>query len=200
MAVRRLHQELLREDLKTFERQSKGQIYLIYALDASGSMRGKKIDVCKKAGVALAFNALRKHDKVGLIVFGSDIKTSIPPTDNFTLLLKEITTIKAAKETNIAKTIQRATELFPSADVTKHLILLTDALPTTGENPQQETLEMVSLAKSMGITVSLIGIQLDEKGKRLAEKIAELGEGRLYVVRDLENLDKIVLEDYYSLI
>ncbi|MBI2546626.1 VWA domain-containing protein [Candidatus Woesearchaeota archaeon] len=199
MAIRRSHAELLREDLKTFERQSKGQIYIIYALDASGSMRGRKIDTCKKAGVALAFNALRKQDKVGLIVFGSDIKTSIPPTDNFTQLLKEITRIKAAKETNIAKTIQRATELFPATDATRHLILLTDALPTTGEDPQQETIEMVSLARSMGITVSLIGIQLDEKGKKLAEKIVELGQGRLYVVRDLENLDKIVLEDYYAL-
>ena len=45
----------------------------------------------------------------------------------------------------------------------------------------------------------MIGINLDGKGRKLAEKIAEIGEGRLYVVRDLENVDGIVLEDYYSI-
>ncbi len=199
LAIKRSHKEILKEDLKTFEKQSKGQIYIIYALDASGSMRGKKIDTCKKAGVALAFNAINKKDKVGLIVFGSDIKEVISPTDNFALLLKEITKIKASKETNIALTIQKATELFPNKNITKHLILLTDALPTAGTDPVKDTLEMVSLARSKDITISLVGIQLDEKGKDLAEKIVELGEGRLYIVKDLETLDKIVLEDYYSI-
>ena len=34
--------------------------------------------------------------------------------------------------------------------------------------------------------------------KKLAEKIVQLGEGRLYIVKNLEELDKIILEDYYS--
>ena len=40
---------------------------------------------------------------------------------------------------------------------------------------------------------------LNEKGKKFAEKIVELGQGNLYVVKDLENIDAIVLEDYYSI-
>ena len=198
LAIKRSHREILKEDLKSFEKQSKGQISVIYALDASGSMRGQKIDVCKKAGVALAFNAIRKRDKVGLIVFGSDIKNIIAPTDNFGMLLKEITKIRASKETNIAITIQKAVELFPNQKVTKHLILLTDALPTVGIDPVKDTLEGVSIARDKGITISLIGINMDEKGRELAKKIVELGEGRLYFVRNLENVDKVVLEDYYS--
>jgi len=41
------------------------------------------------------------------------------------------------------------------------------------------------------------------KGRKMTrkktEKIVEIGRGRLYVVRDTEKIDKIVLEDYYSL-
>ena len=34
----------------------------------------------------------------------------------------------------------------------------------------KETLEAVSVAKSNGITISLVGIKLDKNGKQLAEK------------------------------
>ena len=91
-----------------------------------------------------------------------------------------------------------SSELFPSGDVTNHLVILTDALPTVGKEPEEETLKAVSLARAAGITISVIGIKLDEKGEKLAKQIADLGEGRFYIVRDLKRLDKLVLEDYYS--
>ena len=198
LALRRGHSHFDRKDLQVYEKQSKGQTYIVYALDASGSMKGKKIEACKKAGIALAYKAINEKDKVGWIVFGSEIKEVIEPTLDFTRLLKEITKIRASKETDIVSTLQKAIELFPNEDITQHLILITDALPTKGDEPEKSTLEEASIARSKGITISLIGINLDEKGKKLAEKIVELGEGRLYVVRNLENVDRIVLEDYYG--
>lgn len=199
LAIRRGHDSLQNNDLKSFERQSKGSISIIYALDASGSMKGDKIDTCKKAGVALAYKAIDEKDKVGLIVFNSEIKTSIEPTDDFLLLLKEITKITASKETNICLTIKKSIELFPKTDSTKHLILITDAMPTAGSKPESETLEATSLARSANITISLIGVKLNEKAKKLAEQITNIGEGNLYIVKDLKELDKIVLEDYYKI-
>jgi len=187
-----------KSNLKTFERQSKGQIYLVYALDASGSMKGDKLDMSKKAGVALAFKAIEEKDKVGLLVFGADIKEEVKPTLDFNFLLDKITRITASKETDIAKTIKQSIELFPNKEVTKHLILITDAVPTVGKEPEKETLEAVSMVRSHDITVSLIGIGLDKEGKKLAEKITELGEGKLYLTKSLKDVDQIVLEDYYS--
>jgi magnesium chelatase subunit I len=199
LALRRGHKELDEKDLRVHERESKGQIEVIYALDSSGSMKGKKIDMAKKAGVALAFKAIDKKDKVGLIVFGSEIKEEIAPSLDFSKLLKKISMIRTSKQTDFVKMLEKAVELFSSLDNTKHLILLSDALPTVGEKPEEETLEAVSVARSRGITISLIGIQLDKKGEELAKKIVELGEGRLYIVKNLEEMDEIVLEDYYSI-
>ncbi len=198
LAVRRGHQQLQVEDLKTFERESRGQCIIIYAIDASGSMKGKKIGGCKKAGIALAYRAITRKDKVGLIVFGEDIRSVVEPTMSFPKLLKEIAAVRAGKQTDMVKTIRKAIELFPQEQVTKHLLLLTDALPTAGEAPEKETLEAVAVARNAGITVSLVGINLDKQGSSFAERIADVGGGRLYIIRDLENLDKIVLEDYYS--
>jgi len=128
-----------------------------------------------------------------------NIKTFIEPTLDFSFLLKNITSAQASKETNMTTTLRKAIELFPNEDVTKHLILITDALPTTGKDPEKETLEEASNARSMGITISLIGIDLNEKGRKLAEKLVELGGGKLYVVKNVENIDKVVLEDYYNI-
>jgi Mg-chelatase subunit ChlD len=115
-------------------------------------------------------------------------------------LLDKITRARASKETDIAKTIHKSIELFPNKVATKHLVLMTDAMPTVGDDPRKETLEACSMAKNKGITISLIGIKLDKKGESLAKDIVSLGEGRFYVVRDLEEIDKVVLEDYYSVL
>lgn len=197
LAIKRGHSQIEPTDLRAFERRSKGQISIVYALDASGSMKGKKIEHCKKAGIALAYKAIEERDNVGLIVFGDKVKEEIPPTKDFVKLIKTITSVKASNQTNIAGTIEHAIRLFPRKKVTKHLILITDALPTAGKQPEKSTLEAVSLARANSVTISLIGIKLDKKGETLAKKIVAIGEGRLYAVRDLENIDKLVLEDYF---
>ncbi len=198
-ALRRGHESLEVKDLMVFERDNKGKIYIIYGLDASGSMKGKKIELCKKAGIALAFKAIDENDKVGLIVFGSEIQESVYPTTDFSQFIKAIVRISPKKQTDIALTIERAIEMFPRDNVTKHLVLITDAVPTVGNDPNKDTLTLVERAAALGITISVIGIGLGKEGTELATRIIEIGNGRLYVVKDLENLDKIVLQDYYSL-
>lgn len=198
-AIRRMHGEIEENDLKIFKRESRGQIYIIYAIDASGSMKGEKIDFCKKAGIALAYKAISEKDKVGLLVFGSDIEDIIHPTSDFMLLLESIAKIRAKKETDIASTILKSVEIFPSENVTKHLVLITDAVPTAGKEPEKETLDAVSKAAAANITLSVVGINLAEKAKKLAEQITAIGRGRLYTLKTFDNLDSIILEDYYAI-
>ena len=186
------------QDLRAYERHSKGKAVIIYAMDASGSMKGKKIEASKKAGIALAFKAINKKDNIGLIVFKNKVISMVEPTQNFALLLKEITPIRASGETDFGSTIAKAIEMFPSEKITKHLILLSDALPTYGADPEHETLAAISLAKDNDITVSLIGINLDKKGEDLGRRIIEIGEGKFWKVTNVDELDKIVLEDYYG--
>ncbi|MBW3023156.1 VWA domain-containing protein, partial [Candidatus Woesearchaeota archaeon] len=153
----------------------------------------------KKAGLALAYKAMEERDKVGLIIFGDEIKQAIRPTEDFTLLLKELTKVTASKETNITLAIKKAAEMFSEEDSTKHLIILTDALPTAGKEPEKDTLNAAAEAKAKEITISIVGINLDKQGEKLGIEIAKIGEGKLYKARNLEEIDKIVLEDYSGL-
>jgi Mg-chelatase subunit ChlD len=149
--------------------------------------------------VALAYKAISEKDKVGLVVFGTEVKDAVAPTDDFGFLLQRITRIMASRQTDFALMIRKAIELFEPGVQTKHLVILTDALPTVGKEPEKMTLEAVSSARANGITISIIGIKLDKKGIELAEQMARIGDGRFTVAQDLENIDRLVLQDYYTL-
>ena len=198
LAARRGHEQIEKPDLVAFERKTRGKRSVIYALDASGSMKGDKLAQGKKAGIALSYKALQEKDRVGMIAFGKDVRSKIRPTDNFRTLLKEISRITARGKTNIAATIEEASSMFPREENAKHLILLTDAMPTSGETPENETLEAAAKAAGKKITISVIGINLGKEGQEMADRIVEIGKGRTFRVRNLENIDSIVLEDYYS--
>jgi Mg-chelatase subunit ChlD len=198
-AIRRGRIELDGKDLLSFERKQYEERQIIYCLDASGSMKGEKLGQCKKAGIALAYKAIDEKDKVGLVVFNTDVLKKIQPTSDFDSLLKEMVRIKASAQTDIAATIRAAAELFTRREATRHIILITDAIPTKGSDPEKDALSAAAESAYSGITISVVGINLDGKGKEIAEKIAELGKGRVFIARNTEELDSIVLEDYTAL-
>ena len=197
-AIARGHEDLRAEDLRVFERKSKGSIYVVYGLDASGSIQGKKLEAAKRAGVALAFKAIEKKDHCGLLVYADEERERVMPTRDFNSLVHAISDVRANKQTDLREMIRASISMFPEKQVSKHLLLLTDGMPTIGDDPIKETLQAVSEARSQGISISVVGIGLEDKGVELASRVVEVGEGKFYHVRNLEELDAIILEDYLT--
>ena len=52
-------------------------ICVVVALDISGSMHGRKLDLCKET-ISLLIRELSPQDRFGLITFGSDTNIAIP--------------------------------------------------------------------------------------------------------------------------
>ena len=199
-AIRSGNKKLSIENLMVWEKESKGKIEIIYALDISGSMRGKKLGLCKRAGIALGFHAIEQKDKVGLILFADDIRDYLGPSNNFSLYLNKIAMASAYHQTNFPKAIMKALELFSqSKDIKKHLLIISDVEPTTGEFPMDETIKAIQSAFARNISISIIGVDMKQDGEELAKKIINITRGKLYVLKSLDELDNVVLEDYYSL-
>lgn len=198
-AIRRLHKEIAPQDLVAQERLARGEKWLIFLLDASSSMRGEKMDHAKKAGVALAYKALEEGNRIGLVVFSTGVSLRLSPTRHFPTLLWEISRVMPRKETNLAGAIRAASELLPHKGAIRHIIAITDALPTWGELPEEKAVNEAAAARAKGITLSIVGIMLDKAGEAVAKRIVEAGGGKLYAVKQLRELDRLVLTDYYSL-
>lgn len=195
--LRRGAAELRKEDLVVHKKESKERATIIYAIDASGSMKGEKLAAAKRAGIALAYKATSKNDAVGCVIFGKEVVKSLPPTKAFLPLVKMMTSARAARETDIAATIGQATTLFGRSNGVRHLVILTDGLQTVGKDPVAHVLEAASKAAGERITISVVGLGLDEEGESLSKKIVDIGKGSLYLVRDYEDIDLLLIEDYY---
>ena len=193
-AARRKHDEIKIKDIKINDKRKKGRIDIIYCLDSSGSMKGEKLSLSKRAGIALAYKALKDNNQAGLLVFDSEIRKKVELTTNFNYFLHELIRIRAKNQTNISQVIETAAFMLAKSKNTKHIIILSDAMPNVGET--KKVYEAAAIASSKKITISFIGVTLDEKGKEIAEKIVEIGKGRLYKVSKMNNVDSILLEDY----
>lgn len=198
-AVRRGRKNLIQEDFMIEEKDAKGNLEVIYAIDSSGSMKGDKIKVAKKAGVALGYEASKNKDKTGLIVFDSEVHTSIEPTKDFERIVRSLARIKTGGETDLTLCLSEAIRMFSGKRSKKHLVILTDALHTKGERPEETVLQYVGKAVEENITITVIGIKLNPKGESMARKVVDHSQGRLYVVSELKNIDGLMLQDYYSI-
>ncbi len=198
-AIKRSHEELHLNDLYAYNKKEKGELEIILCLDSSSSMKGEKIDHCKKAAITLAYLSIKNHDKIGLIVFSDEIKERVKPTKDLKLISRKIIKIKPIRQTDLSLGIIESLKLFSRKKNSKHLIILTDALPTKGENPKLKTIEAVKIARNSKIIISVIGIKLNREGEILAKKMVDLGKGKLYLAKELNDIEKLVIEDYYKI-
>lgn len=185
-----------KEDLMMNTRIHKGTVNIVYALDASASMKGNKLQACRRAGISLAYKAIKKKDKVGLVVFGEKIKEAVEPTKDFGLLVEKMMLMTASRQTDFVLMIEKATQMLAHQKGQKHVIIISDAIPTAGEQPKEKTQKIIAEAHAKKISFSLVGIKLDNEGMQFAKKIVEIGGGRLYSVGDAGEIKNIVLQEY----
>ncbi len=199
-AIRRGHKNVHEEDLHTYERESRQEINVIYALDVSGSMKGEKLKLAKKAGVALAHKTIKDRNKVGLVLFGSEIQDHVQLTNDLFTFVSPLTKILPGAETDIALAILESRKLLESAKGIKHIIILTDGLHTTSKDPQKAVLKQVSMASHQEISISVVGINLDDIGMELAQSIVDLSKGRLHGVVESKDIGGVIIADYERLL
>lgn len=197
-AIRRNHKEITHDDLRSHELQKHGKLNVVYALDVSGSMMGDKLALAKKAGIALSWNTIKEKNNVGLIIFDVEVQTELPPSRDIYPIVETLARTKAGKETNLSVAIIKGIEMLKAKKGKKHILLVTDGMPTKGKKPITDTLEASSIAKSENITVSIVGISMDAEGLKIAEQITEITNGFIYSAATANDLHGIVLQDYYE--
>ncbi len=196
VSIRRGHRNLEREDLRKKKREDKSAINIIYALDSSGSMKGEKLREAKKAGIALIYKALKDNNKVGLVLFQNKVIEQSELGSNFKELVKKLVSARPKQQTSIEKAILRSLELLKSKKGSSNIFLITDAMPTEGEAPIKKTMDAVFKAAEQKVRISIIGIDLKDKGKELARQITEATNGRLYFVNNMKDFDILLLSEY----
>ena len=177
---------------------------LMLVLDASGSMRDPdgtgttRIAAAHKALTTVVEN-LPAHATVGMRVFGAQITGTPMPqeacqdtqrvvdlgTDNRAQLLSAISTYQPHGWTPIPEALrQAANDLGPEGK--RHIILVSDGESTCDPDPCEVAADIA--AQGIGITIDVVGLNVDNTTRTQLTCIAEAGGGE-YV--DATNADEL---------
>ncbi len=198
VAARRARDSIKPADLRLQNRRSEGNAEIIFCVDVSGSMTGAKLSAAKKAAVALSYKASVSNDDVGVVFFANGVRSIAPLGSDLDRVAEELVGVKPGGETDLGRGLEQALSMLGSSSGDQHIFLLTDALQTKGEVPERAVLPVVEQATRRSVDITVLGLNLDENGVRLAETIVDRSDGDLYRVENAEDTDRVVIEAYES--
>ncbi|HEY6634936.1 MAG TPA: VWA domain-containing protein, partial [Acidimicrobiia bacterium] len=162
-----------------------------------------KTDI-SKAGALRAIDALSDGDEIGLLAFSGNSEWVIPlqefPTQD--VINTGVSSLRPFGETRIVPAIEEAAaRLLESDKEVKHIILFTDGFTSelevgadfVGAPLAKDLVETVEEIAGQGITVSVVGT--GEGAIPALEEVAEVGNGRFYPGRDLEEIPEIFVKE-----
>jgi len=171
---------------------------LVLVLDKSGSMnqpvagaRASQQQVANE-GAALAIESLRSDSMIGVVTFDMFSSTLIPLQRNEhpKKLAERVRGITAEGGTNIEPALERAYDMLKDAQVAKkRVVLMTDGRSHSDDGLPEIAQRMA--AENIQLTTIAVG---DDADYDMLEKLASLGGGQFYPVRDPRTLPRVLVD------
>lgn len=173
---------------------------LIFVLDSSGSMSGKKMEQAKQA-VRFILNHLKKGDMFALVDFddGVDVFSScLVPADtrNREKALQFVDEIEDSGGTNINDALLRALKMVEQEERPSYILFLTDGLPTVGVTDIAGILRNVSRANSLNTRIFAFGVGYDVNTE-LLDRLSLDNRGTSVYLGEDEDLE-VAISRYYE--
>jgi Ca-activated chloride channel family protein len=165
---------------------------VVFVLDRSGSMEGKKIEQAREA-LTFVLNNLRDGDRFNVIAYDSSIEAFRPElqtysNDTRTAALGFVNGLYAGGGTNIDGALRAAMAQFQGAEGPTYLLFLTDGLPTVGETSEGKIVAASKQANPGRVRVISFGVGYDVNS-RLLDHLTREHRGQSEYVRPDENLE-----------
>ena len=196
--------------------------HIVFVLDRTGSMQGKKIEQARKS-LPYCLDNLNQEDRFDVITFNEapDILTQklVPATrENIAKAKKFVENVEANGGTNIDDALRASLALFKDIDGKENMIVfITDGLPTVGETNINTILQhvketngdKVSEETSSGVKLAAANSRKDAKHVRLfcfglgydvnvpfLDRLSDLGRGETDFVKPEEDTEPRVTTFY----
>ncbi len=160
---------------------------LSIVLDRSGSMQGEKLVMSKAAAIA-AMRTMGRRDFISVVSFDSAPCETVPlrRIADFSSAARRVDVLGAGGGTDMYPAMRQGFMALERADAAvKHMIVLTD-----GQTPDAAFGPLVKQMRDRGITVTAVAVGADANVP-LLQRIATIGGGKFYGVRNPRNLPRI---------
>lgn len=173
---------------------------LVFVMDSSGSMSGRKIRQAKDAA-RFIINHLNDKDRFSIIDFDDGVTLFAPelvPADgaNKDKALKFVDDIQDSGGTNINDALLQALKLMPAGTRPNYILFLTDGQPTVGQTAIGDILKNVGGANTRMSRLFVFGLGNDVNTE-LLDKISSENRGTSVYVGENEDLE-VALSSYYE--
>lgn len=175
---------------------------VIFVLDRSGSMSGKKIEQAKSA-VKFVLNNLREGDLFNIVAYDGAVESFRPELERYTdetrkSALGYVESVYPGGGTNIDGALTAALGQLKDNSRPNYVLFLTDGLPTIGETNEGKICASAREANKIRARVLSFGVGYDVNS-RLLDRISRDGFGLSEYVRPDEDIEAHVSAVYSNI-
>jgi Ca-activated chloride channel homolog len=175
---------------------------VVFAIDRSGSMSGKKIEQVQ-AALKYVLNNLRQNDVFNIVAYDDKIETFRPELQRYDedtrkAALGFVEGLYAGGTTNIDGALRAALSQIQDAKRPSYIVFLTDGLPTAGEINEMKIVVNAREQNKLHARIFAFGVGYDVNS-RLLDKIVRENFGQSEFVRPNEDIEDRVSRLYNRL-
>lgn len=172
---------------------------VVFVVDRSGSMSGKKIDQAK-AALKFVLNNLHEGDLFNVVAYDTVVESFKPELQRFDdetrkQALGFVEGIYAGGSTNIDGALKAALSQLKDDKRPSYVVFLTDGMPTAGETKETQIVLNAKERNTVRTRVFSMGVGFDVNS-RLLDKLARSGFGQSEYVRPNEDIEVQVAKLY----
>jgi Ca-activated chloride channel homolog len=172
---------------------------VIFVVDRSGSMSGKKIEQAKEA-LKFVLNNLRQGDTFNIVAYDSSVEAFKPELQKYDdetrkTALGFVEGIYAGGSTNIDGALTTALSMIKDDSRPNYVLFLTDGLPTAGETNEGKIVANAKQNNKLRTRMINFGVGYD-LNSRLLDRLSRENFGQSEFVRPDENIEAHVSRLY----
>jgi Ca-activated chloride channel family protein len=199
------HTLLLRIGIKGYEikRDQRPAANLVFLLDVSGSMnRPNKLPLLKSAFKLLS-KQLTARDRVSIVVYAGAAGLVLEPTpgNQTATIMAALEKLSAGGSTAGGAGIQLAYATARQSfikDGINRILLATDGDFNVGRVRFDDLIGMVENERQTGVSLSTLGFGMGNYNERLAEQLADAGNGTYAYIDNLNEANKVLVNELSS--
>ena len=190
---------------KGIERQNFPTSNLVFLVDISGSMQADNKLPLLKEGMLLLVDQMRDEDKMAIVTYASDPGIALEATagSDKSKIRKAIYKLASGGSTNGEGGIKKAYEIAESNFIeggNNRIILASDGDFNVGISSQEELVKLIEKEREKGIFLTTIGLGTGNYKDGRMEQLANNGNGTYEYIDDIEQAEKVFINEYNKLI